>query len=129
MLLRECTRFDRLVVVGHVVDVDSGCFCQKGESCRLGNFLLNLKCWLYSLRLLVVHSEKKSSEIVVDMNFCVDVQRLELDRQLDLVLLVLGELFLRIVDLEAMQRLVELGIQCLVLLLYVLVVMILLVVV
>lgn len=77
----------------------------------------------------MVHSEKKSSEIVVDMNFCVDVQRLELDRQLDLVLLVLGELFLRIVDLEAMQRLVELGIQCLVLLLYVLVVMILLVVV
>lgn len=99
------------------------------ESCRLRNFLLNLKCLLYFLRLLVVRSEMKSFGIVVDMSFCVDVQRLELDRLLDLVLLVLGELFLRIVDLEAMQRLVGLGIQCLVLLLCVLVVMILLVVV
>lgn len=35
--LRECTRFDRLVVVGHVVEVDNGCmlFCRKGGTCRL----------------------------------------------------------------------------------------------
>lgn len=82
----------------------------------------------------MVRSEKKSSETVADhrhyrKKFCEDVQILELDRLLDLVLLVLGELFLRIVDLVAMQRLVELGIQYLVLLLYVLVVKILLVVV
>lgn len=39
VLLRECTRFDRLVVGGHVVEVDSGCrlFCRdrKGGTCRL----------------------------------------------------------------------------------------------
>lgn len=72
---------------------------------------------------------KKSFGIGGDMKFCVDEQILELDRQLDLVLLVLGELYERIVDLAAKQRLMELGIRCLVLLLYVLVVMILLVVV
>lgn len=56
-----------------------------------------------------------------------DVRILELDKLLDLVLLVLGELCERIVDLVAMQRLVGLGIRCLVLWLYVLIVMILLV--
>lgn len=40
VLLLECTRFDRLVVVGHVVGVDNGgrmLFCREhmGESCRL----------------------------------------------------------------------------------------------
>lgn len=83
---------------------------------------------LYFLLLLVVRSGRKSFEIA-DMKFCEDVQRLELDRLLDLVLLVLGELYERIADLVATQRLVGLGIRYLVLLLCVLVVMILLVVV
>lgn len=76
----------------------------------------------------MVRSGRKSFEIA-DMKFCEDVQRLELDRLLDLVLLVLGELYERIADLVATQRLVGLGIRYLVLLLCVLVVMILLVVV
>lgn len=76
----------------------------------------------------MVRSGRKSFEIA-DMRFCEDVQRLELDRLLDLVLLVLGELYERIADLVATQRLVGLGIRYLVLLSCVLVVMILLVVV
>lgn len=34
VLLQECTRFDRLVVVGHVVEVDNGCRL-LGGTCRL----------------------------------------------------------------------------------------------
>lgn len=52
----------------------------------------------------MVRSGRKRSSEIDSHRLCVDEQRLELDRALDLELLVLVELYERIVDLEAMQR-------------------------